>query len=74
MSHKEMWEYTIDELDKEIAIVEKMIDEVGYHKLYQDRLEALQSQRVERQIEAVILKESRFAKEILHVVEEPLED
>lgn len=74
MSHKELWEYTVEELDKEIAITKKILDEVGYHKLAQERLKALQSQRVERQIEEVILKRSRYAQEVLQLGQEPMED
>jgi hypothetical protein len=74
MSHRELWELSIEELDKEIAIVEKMIEATGYHKLYQDRLDALQSQRVERQVEAAIMKESKYAQEVLQLGDEPVSD
>lgn len=62
---KALWEMSIEELDEEIASVEAMLQATGYVKLWQDHLNVLQEQREERQIEANILKGSRFAKEVL---------
>lgn len=71
---KQLWEFTLQELDSEIASAKSILEANDYPKAMADYLAVLQEQREERLIEANILKGSRFAEDVLQVVEPPLED
>jgi hypothetical protein len=66
---KAYWEYTLEDLDKEIATTQAILDAHGYHKGMADHLFCLQAEREERLVEEEIVKGSRFATEVLQATE-----
>lgn len=70
---KAMWEYTLKQLDDEIARTKAVLEASGSKEL-EEYLAVLEEQREERLIEDEILKGSRYAKEVLGLDKPVLQD
>lgn len=65
MSMKDLWQMSIQELDKEITTTKAIQTAGGYNKLVEDRLALLESAREERLIEESIVEKSSYAQMVL---------